>query len=230
MNGLNGEKCASENASSFLSAGSCARTSTMHREADRTSFKDLPESPEERHEKMLHFLGQDLMAHKENAMTLAFRHLEGAKPGSGLLPYDAKFFEAAAAKLDPEQREIAKKLCSRVLTNFMESFMTMICCHGRNNLLGSEHGLQYHLTVDVCHYPRTKNYASKARHETSDDDADESDDPIGSFVPVDADEGNASASEEDTYGRVCESHDLAHGGELHFPQYWYRWMNKFKAF
>jgi hypothetical protein len=204
---------------------------SMHREADRTSFEDLPQDTKERHEKIMHFVGQDIMDRKQNALTLVFRHLEGANPGSGLLPYDAKFFEDAAAKLDLEQREIAKKLCSRVLSDFMESFMTMLSCHGRNNPLGSEHGLQYHLTVDVCHYPKTRNYATKARYETTDgDDADESDDPIGSFVPVDADESNASAAEEDTYGRVCESHDLAHGSELHFPRYWHRWMNKFKAF
>ena len=200
----------------------------MHREADRTPFEELPKDSKERHEKIMHFVGQDIMDRKQNAMTSVFRHLDGTNPGTGLLPYDAKFFEEAAAKLDPEQREIAKKLCSRVLTDFMESFMTMISCHGHNNRLGSEHGLQYHLTVDVCHYPKPRDGGVLTERELAVLEDEESDDPIKSFVPVEG-AGTDETTSKEAYGRVCESHDLGHGGQLHFPHYWHRWMSKFKA-
>ena len=73
--------------------------------------------------------------------------------------------------------------------------MMMLWCDGRNNPIGSDHGLNYRLSAEVRHYPEIE--------ETVDSE----------FDP----------------GAVREEHDLT-TGELQFPKYWHRWMNRFKDY
>lgn len=186
----------------------------MKREADTVDVRSLPRDPAERLERILDFVGQDILGFRNNAIRSVFAQLERTE-FEGVSPYDAKFFERASSALSQEGREVAQELCRRTLTEFMVQLMRMIDCTGNNNPLGSDHGLQYRFAVEVCHYPRERRTSGRA----TDRDPDE---PADSFVPPDKEEDQAE------FGRVVDSFDLT-AGRLYFPKYWYRWANKYGA-
>ena len=191
---------------------------TMKRLADTTEFSDLPVDTEERHERILDFVGQDIIGFRNEALECVFGELE--KNGrENLLPYDADFFNKAASSLEPSQREIARKLAERVITHFMDRFMTMVACEGRNNPLGRDHGLHHDWKVQIRSYPKNETLRSSVEEQMVD-----LDDPINAFEPVDE-----TQLADDGFGAVLEEHQVTQG-ELWFPKYWHRWLNRFKDY
>ncbi len=183
-----------------------------HRLADQTQYDQLPDDPAQRHEALLEIFGQDVLGHRNNALRSVFKKIENR--GSGELPYDKDFFAKAAESLSTEQREICQTLAVRVIADFMSGFMTMLCSHSSNKPLGRNHGIAYHLLLEIESLNRT-------REESSADENMELED----FDPPD--QRQPSATEPDA---SLEVHELQTGGRLFFPNYWNRWQHKFSDY
>jgi hypothetical protein len=187
----------------------------MERLADVASYQKLPENPQARKERFLEFFGQDLLGFRNDALRRVYAQLDRSSWDT-LLPFDRDFFRRAAELLSPEQREVSRELTERVITAFMEKMMTMLTSGASNQPLGAEHGLRYRLSVEVQHCPREKP-TERYRRSREDENIE-----VEDFAPPDS----APPSEPDTFG-VLEKHHLSEGGELHFPNYWHRWMSRY---
>ena len=190
----------------------------MKRIADTIQLQDLPEDPDERLERLLDFVGQDIIGIRNEAFEQIFKELD-RESWNNLLPFDAKFFRKASDALDDEQREIARKLAERVLTYFMTRFMTMISCHGQNNPLGPEHGMQYRFGLELQQYPTTP--TERSCRPSIDSDVS---DPIEAFEPVD----NWEEHDIDS-SSPSESFDLT-SSNTEFAKYWHHWQHQYKDY
>jgi hypothetical protein len=185
----------------------------MERLADSTVYERLPEAPTARREQFLSFFGQDLVGFRNDALRQVYSKLEPALWDT-LLPYDQNFFSQAAASLSGEQREISRKLTERTITCLLERLMTMLSSGAP---LGQQHHLRYRLTVAVEHCPREKPTQRYAPDPNDDNLA------VAGFVPPDSE----SQDDFDTSGAILETHELTEGGQLPFPKYWHRWLNRY---
>ncbi len=186
----------------------------MKRDADTTKLEVLPEDEDARREAFLAFLGQELMAFRHNAMK---RALGRARPDAmdSMSTVDRKYHERLNS-LSPESYETCRQACEKTLSEFMQQFLTLITSHPQNWPLGTQHGLNYKLMVEVINLPKSKSRSEPAKETFGDDDIDD-------FNPPD------QLDEEDrpNYGQTLETIDLSLGVSLHLPNYWYRWLNRY---
>jgi hypothetical protein len=183
----------------------------MKRIADSSSLNELPPEEGLRLEALLEMFGQDLMGHRNNALRLVYGHLDGSNR-SALLPYDQKFFDRAESLLTSEQIEVSRELTTSAIAEFMTFLMTMLTADSRNQPLGRDHGMSYRLLLDIYRVFRGEEPEQQVDQlELEDFDPPDVEPPVPPNLPL-------------------ESHELGHGGRLHFPKYWNRWQHKYASY
>lgn len=186
----------------------------MKRDADTTKLENLPSDEDARREAFLTFLGQELMAFRHNALRWA---LGRVSPNAleGMPSVDRKYYERLN-KLSADDYETCQQVCEKMLGEFMQQFLTLITSHPQNWPLGSQHGLNYKLLVEVINLPKSKSRAEPRKDTFGDDEIDD-------FVPPD----RYVDEECPDYGETLETLNLSSGVSLHLPNYWYRWLNRY---
>lgn len=186
----------------------------MNRDADSAKLEAIPQDEDARREAFLTFFGQELMAFRHNAMK---RALGRARPDSmdSMSTVDRKYHERLNS-LTPDGYETCRQACEKTLSEFMQQFLTLFTSNPQNWPLGTQHGLNYKLMVEVINLPKSKSRVEPAKETFGNDDIDE-------FEPPD----QYSEEERPNYGQKLETIDLSTGVNLHLPNYWFRWLNRY---
>lgn len=133
----------------------------------------------------------------------------------GMSSVDRKYHERIN-KLSADDYATCRQACDKMLGEFMQQFLTLITSHPQNWPLGTQHGLNYKLMVEVINLPKSKCRPEQTLETFGDDDIDE-------FDPPDKHEED----ERHDYGTTLEAIDLSSGVSLQLPKYWYRWLNRY---
>lgn len=130
------------------------------------------------------------------------------------MPTVERAYYQRVKELSPEAQETCQIACEQTLNDFAQQFLTLLMSHARNWPLGTRHGLNYRLFVEVVDLP-------KAKEQTSHPTDDFGDDDIAPFDPPD----ESAEEARTTYGQVLETIDLS--SDALSSKHWYRWLNKF---
>ena len=112
-------------------------------------FDNLPRDPQERHEILLDVFGEYLFWVRGQTLSRARGLAESLEARKQLGTIYRKVYEEAA-KLNPQDREVAYGLAEACLDCFSCLFLTMISGTGFEDHIGPNHVFRYRLDMEIC--------------------------------------------------------------------------------